>query len=156
MIADRLTIDIDYYISNVRLKAIRAYNELQRMDIVSNVDVYVSSSGRGLHLDAHLTDRLTDDERHTLRRFLNDDDKRVNLDIERGAVGHATDIFWTEKKGNEGERQEMTDIWAALDYLEQTRASDHSRVKAVAQHGHKGVHDNRGLNRASLAERRDA
>lgn len=153
MILDRLTLDIDYYEPNFRLTAIRAYNGLKNMNLVDDVVVHISTSGRGLHIEGHLTDVLDDDERFVLRRLLNDDDKRCNLDEQRMAVGHAGDIYWDEKEGNDGEREEFDDIWHALDRLETTRAPDTSRVKALALHGHKGVHDNHGLNRASRVEK---
>jgi hypothetical protein len=152
MIADRLTLDIDSYIPNFRLVAIRAWYALQRHDEVTEVTTHVSTSGEGIHLTAHLTTRLDQDTRMQLRRTLGDDQKRVDLDIERGRVGHATDICWTQKAGNDDERREMRDIWAALDHIEHQRASAHSRVKALSQHGHKAVWDTHGINRASLAE----
>lgn len=152
MILDRITIDIDHYECNAHLKAIRAFYALQNHEKVKNVIVHISTGGKGIHLEGHLTEIFTDDDRLQLRRHLCDDAKRTHLDEERGAVGHATNIFWSQKDGNEGERERMPDIWAALDRIENTRASDHARVKALAQHGRKGVWDTHGINRASLAE----
>ena len=154
MIVDRLTIDIDYYEPNAEMRALRAYHGLRRLDIVDNIEVHVSTSGKGIHIEGHLSERLSDDERYALRRGFCDDTKRVDLDEERGAVGHATDIFWTEKAGNDGERQQVDDIWAALDWLERGR-SDASRVEQAAKHGRKGVWATTGFNRASLAEMTD-
>jgi len=152
MILDRITLDIDYYERNFRLKALKAYHGLEALDFVDEVIVHISTSGRGLHIQGHLSEVLDDNERFALRRSLNDDDKRADLDEQRGAVGHATDIYWDEKEGNEMEREEFEDICTALDRLEKTRAPDVSRVKALAQHGCKGVHDQHGLNRASKGE----
>lgn len=152
MIADRVTIDIDHYEPNARMKAIQAYHGLQNAPTVDEVRVHVSTGGKGVHIQGLLSERLTDAQRDSLRRTLHDDAKRADLDQQRGAVGHATDIYWAEKSGNDGEREEMPDIWAALDRIEATRASGYSRVKALAQHGRKAVWDTHGINRASLAE----
>lgn len=152
MLLDRITVDLDYYEPNFRLKALRAYHALRRMDVVDDVVVHISTSGRGLHIEGHLSEILTDDQRERLRRHLGDDSTRTDLDHARGAAGHATDIYWAEKEGNEGGRERVPDIWSALNRLETTRAPDESRVKALAQHGHRAVHDQFGLNRASMAE----
>lgn len=152
MIADRVTIDIDSYVPRNRLLAIRAYYALVRRDDTEQVLVHVSTSGRGIHLTAHLSERLSREDRTELRRHLCDDQARIDLDIERGDVGHATDICWSKKAGNDGERQEMPDIWAALDHIEKRRATPHSRAQALAQNGRKAVWDVHGINRASLAE----
>lgn len=152
MILDRITFDYDSYESGMELSALNCWHTLKRMDVVDDVNVYISTSGRGLHLEALLTERLPADDRQKIRRMFSDDQARVDLDDQRGPIGHATDISWAEKEGNDGERYEVADIWDALDTLEQNRAPDHSRVKAIALHGHKGVHDTRTLNRASLAE----
>lgn len=152
MIADRITTDIDYYEPQFRLKALRVWHALNRMDEIDEVRVHISTSGRGLHIQGLSSTVFADDSREALRRHLGDDPQRSKLDEQRGSVGHATDIFWSEKPGNDTEREEMPDIWAALNRLETTRASDHSRVRAVAQHGHRAVHDQHGLNRASMAE----
>jgi hypothetical protein len=152
VILDRITLDVDYYETNFRLKALRAWHALHNLDEVEDVVVHISTSGRGLHIQGHLSKRLPDETRTTLRREFGDDLTRTRLDESRGSVGHATDIYWAEKSGNDGEREEMPDVWAALDRLESTRAPDYSRVKALALHGHRAVHDQRGLNRASLAE----
>ena len=152
MILDRITLDLDYYEQNFQLRALRAYHGLQRLDYVEEVVIHISTSGRGLHIEAHLSEVLTDDRRYTIRRTLCDDSKRTNLDEQRGAVGHATDIYWSEKEGNDGEREQVPDIWSALDRLEANRASDYARVKALALRGRKAVWDTHGLNRASLAE----
>lgn len=152
MITDRVTVDIDYYVPSARLKVVRAYYALRNHSLVTEVRVHVSTSGKGFHLQGYLSERLSDSQRDALRQALHDDEQRAQLDNKRGSVGHATDIFWTEKDGNDGERLEVADVWAALDYVEMNRATDHSRVKAIAQHGHKAVWDTHRLNRASLAE----
>jgi len=152
MILDRITIDIDHYVPSHRLKALETYHALKRMDIVDDVVVHISTGGSGLHIEGHLNEVLSDDERLALRRSLHDDDQRTHLDEERGSVGHATDIYWSQKDGNDGERERMPGIWAALDRLEATRATVHARVKALAQHGRKGCWDTHGLNRPSLVE----
>lgn len=152
MILDRVTIDIDHYEQNAHLKAVQAYYGLKNHAKVDEIVVHVSTGGKGIHLEGRLTERFSDDERMALRRSLNDDDKRANLDEERGAVGHATNIFWDQKDGNDHERVEMPDIWAAIDRVEANRADDYSRVKALALHGRKAVWDTHGLNRPSMAE----
>jgi hypothetical protein len=151
MILDRLTIDIDAYEANMEIKAIQAYYGLSNLDIVEKIVVHVSTSGRGVHLEGHLSEMLSEDERYALRRSLHDDTKRTDLDEERGEAGHATDIFWSEKDGNEGERERVPDVWAALDRIEGNR-SDYNRVKSLAQHGRKGVWATHGLNRPSMAD----
>lgn len=152
MILDRITVDIDSYVPNAHLRALRAYYELRRMDIVDEVIVHVSTSGKGLHIEGLLSEVLTDEQRLTIRRDLNDDAARAHLDELRMAVGHAGDVFWAEKEGNDGEREQMPDIWSALDRLEATRASDYSRIKALALNGRRAIWDTHGLNRPSLAE----
>lgn len=152
MILDRITIDIDAYEPNFTLRALRAYHGLQTLSPVDEVIVHISTGGRGLHIEGHLSELLDDDARHALRRDLCDDTNRTALDEARGAVGHATDIFWNQKDGNDGERERMADIWHALGRLETTRASGYARVKALALHGRKAVYDTHGLNRPSLAE----
>lgn len=152
MILDRVTIDLDAYVPAFQMKALRAYHGLQRLDAVEEVVVHISTSGQGLHIEGHLSEVLTDEQRFEIRHDLHDDAKRTYLDEQRMAVGHAGDIYWAAKEGNDGERERMPDIWAALDRLEATRATDHARVKALAQHGRKGVWDVHGLNRPSLAD----
>lgn len=154
MIRDRITLDIDGYIDNMGIVALRAHSALTRMDAVESVDVYVSTGGRGIHLDAALNERLSAAQRQEIRHTLGDDPARTRLDTERGQVGHATDIFWTEKAGNDGDRRHVSSIWAALDCIERSRAPDSARVKALAQHGRKAVWDTHGINRASMADPR--
>lgn len=152
MIQDRVTIDIDYYVPNAALKAIRAYYALSNHDAVYEVVTHVSTSGQGVHVEGHCDRILDEHDRDALRGALHDDEKRHELDEERGDVGHATDIYWSQKEGNDGERERVEDVWAALDRIEHNRASDYSRVKALALRGRKAVWDTHGLNRPSLAE----
>lgn len=156
MILDRLTLDFDHYESQMEMRAVRAYYGLQRLDIVDEVSVHVSTGGKGLHIEAQLSEVLDEDTRFALRRGLNDDDKRVDLDEVRMALGHAGDIFWSEKEGNDGEREEMAGIWPALDRLEATTGSGYSRVKSLSKHGRKAAWDTHGpFSRPSIAEMDD-
>lgn len=152
MIVDRVTIDLDAYVDDFQMKALRAYHGLARLPNVEEVVVHISTGGRGLHIEAHFSEVLDDDARFRLRRNYRDDSTRAHLDEQRTSVGHAGDIFWSEKSGNDGSRERMPDIWAALDRLERTRAPDPARVKALAQRGRRGVWDTEGIDRASKAE----
>jgi len=153
MIPDRITIDLDAYAHNFTLKALRAYYQCSRLDVTEEVIIHISTGGKGLHIEAHFNEILSDEERYRIRRTLADDNKRTDLDEQRGAEGHATDIFWSEKAGNDHERERMDGIWAALDRLESTRASDPSKVKALALHGRKAAWDTHGsFDRPSRAE----
>lgn len=152
MIRDKLTIDIDHYERNARLRALRAWYALHRLDVVDEVVVAVSSGGKGIHIEGRLSEILEAEERKKIRMNLCDDAKRAHLDGERGDVGHMTDIFWTEKDGNDGERERVEDIWAAFDRIERAPRNPHKEAKAVAKHGHKAVWRTHGFNRASLVE----
>lgn len=150
MIRDRITLDIDSYQPMFELTAIRAYYTLERLRAVAETTVYVSTGG-GIHIDASLTRSLSASERTQIRTHLNDDEKRLSLDCERGMAGHATDIFWSQKDGNDAERQEYADIWGAIDHIEKS-CTDKSRVRALSKYGHKGVSATHRINRASLAD----
>jgi hypothetical protein len=44
----------------------------------------------------------------------------VNLDTDRGRVGHTTDVTWTRKaKNGSQERHQFTDVYDALTFIEQ-------------------------------------
>jgi hypothetical protein len=152
MIVDRITLDFDSYEPGYRLSALSAWNTLSRMERVADVRAFVSSGGTGIHIVASLSERLSASERQRIRRTLGDDSMRTDLDTQRGRAGHATDISWQEKSGNGGEREEVADIWAALDRIEVNRTDYATRIHSVAKHGHRAVVDTHGLNRASMVD----
>jgi hypothetical protein len=108
----RVTIDIDGYVENPELTAIRAYHGLeQRAD---EVEVRVSSGGEGIHLIGWFHNRLTDAQKSVIRRTLGDDRKRVALDEFRGEVGHTTNVLWEPEA-------EFENVYDALDHISLTK-----------------------------------
>jgi len=130
MYQSRLTIDIDGYVPQWRLQAIRAWYELNR--IADRVDVHVSSSGTGLHIIAFFEDP---EDGYIHRERLSDDYRRVELDRERRKYGLLDNVSWQRKSANDGEKiRDFTDIWDALDYItEQIPPED--RLKFAIQRG---------------------
>lgn len=116
--SSRVTIDIDSYEDDWRMRAVRAYHELDH--IAADVEVRISSSGEGLHLIGWFDDRLTDDEKTRLRHHLRDDQKRMELDELRGKVGHTTNVLWTRKAGGEAD-VDFTTVHDALDAIDGRR-----------------------------------
>ena len=134
----RVTLDFDRYAPRFALNAIRAYHALE--SDADEVEVAVSSSGRGVHLTGLYGHLLDDDEKEQLRRTLADDPNRIHMDTERGAIGHTTDVFWHEKDGNDGQRQTgFATIYDALDHIYETERTDEQRMNALANHGHKAI-----------------
>lgn len=146
----RITVDIDHYVPSPRLKLLRAYNDLQRAG-ATEVKVAVSSGGTGYHIEGRFAERLADDEQERIRRTLADDSNRVHMDVERMSHGHTGNVFWYTKSSNDGVRQEFMTPEDAIDYVSQTRKSDHARARALQIHGHKAVTDTT-LPRPSLVE----
>lgn len=134
----RVTLDYDRYAPRFALNAIRGYHAL--LNDADEVEVAVSSSGRGIHLTGNYGRLLDDSEKEQIRRTLADDPNRIHMDSERGGIGHTTDVFWHEKEGNEGVRQTgFETIYDALDYIYETERSDHQRMNALVNHGHRAV-----------------
>lgn len=112
----RVTVDIDSYHYDFELKAIRAYYNAQAAGAV-DVDVRISSSGRGIHIIAWFSEILTHHQKMRLREALGDDPNRVRMDEIRGNAGHTTEVLWTQKGGRENETG-FSDIWHALETIE--------------------------------------
>ena len=134
----RVTLDYDRYAPRFALKAISGYHAL--CNDADDVEVAVSSSGRGVHLTGLYGRLLDDDYKEQLRRTLGDDPNRIHMDTERGAIGHTTDVFWHEKEGNDGQRQTgFATVYDALEYIYETERSDYQRMNALANYGHRAI-----------------
>lgn len=105
----RVTIDIDGYIPNFRMKALAAYYGMRRE--ADEVEVRVSSSRTGIHIVGWFDEYISDERKDALRRELADDDKRLLLDHIRGKEGHTTNVLWEPDSV-------WDDIESALAYIE--------------------------------------
>ena len=143
----RVTVDLDGYIEDFDLKAIRAYHALDRLAV--DVDVAISSSGEGLHLVGYVDDALDWDDRERLRRHLGDDANRIEIDRERHRQGVYTGVLWDEKEvlaGPErapedrpGKQRGFRDVYDALDTIDAQQRDPFEDVQALANDGHKGA-----------------
>lgn len=111
----RVTLDLDS-VDESPIQAIRAYHALQRA--AEEVEVRISSGGRGLHLIGYFTERLDETAKERLRRSLGDDAKRLELDNLRGSAA-TSQVLWTEKDGRTVDT-DFGDVYAALDYVQMT------------------------------------
>lgn len=135
----RITVDLDakhHPPAEFRLKATRTWHNLQHVAEV--VEVHVSSSGKGLHFVAWLTERLEFYEQVQLRREMGDDPRRVEMDVERWLNGLYTQVLFSRKDSRPFEKERgFRDVYDALDFID-ARRDDHDRMRAVANEGHKG------------------
>lgn len=119
--ASRVTIDIDSYLLDLRLAAVRAYTGLGRA--ADEVEVRISASGEGLHIIGWFEDPLTERQKDAIRRHLGDDPNRAHLD-EGGAWGArtraTTNVCWTTKHVDSDPQhadKDFEDVWDALDHI---------------------------------------
>lgn len=131
----RVTLDIDGYKSDMRLTAIGAYHQLDRL--ADDVDVAISSGGSGLHIVGWFCDPLTFGERIKMRRTLGDDCNRIKIDIERAVNGIYTGVLWSEKSDGGTKQRGFADVYDALDALDGGERLVSDRVQNYANHGHK-------------------
>lgn len=137
----RVTLDFDGYADRMRLQAIGAYHQLDRL--ADEVEVAISSGGGGLHMVGWFEDHLTFGDRIKIRRALGDDTNRIEIDIERAVNGIYTGVLWSEKRdgGDEtGYKQRgFADVYDALDALNGGERLDAERVQNYQNGGHKAA-----------------
>lgn len=142
----RVTVDVDGYVPNFELTAIRAYYNLARH--AEEVEVAISSSGEGVHLTGWFAEHVDFPTRLKMRRALCDDANRVQFDLERFMNGIYTDVLWTEKdrqhspehapENRPGKDRSFGDIHDALDAIRMNTTTDADRMNRLANHGHRG------------------
>lgn len=136
----RVTVDLDgksYSVDGFRQQAIKAYHNLDRH--AAHVDVHVSSGQQGIHLVAWFEDEHPFAEQIEMRRAAGDDPRRVDMDCQRWLNGLYTDVLFETKDGRPMEKERrFSDVFDALDYIDGQRLDDHTRMKRVANAGHKG------------------
>lgn len=139
----RLTIDLDakeFSPSAFRLKAIRSWHNLQ--DMGADVDVHVSSSGKGLHLVAWFREPLRFHEQVAIRREAGDDPRRTWMDCQRWLNGLYTDVLFEDKDRREfSKERRFSTIYDALDFIAEYQRDDYQRVKSLVNDGHRGAPD---------------
>jgi len=140
MYASRVTIDIDSYVRSPRTRVLRAYHGLQQAG-ADDVEVAVSSSGGGFHLVGYFAEPLATETKLRIRENLGDDPKRIHMDRQRAARGLPTQTMWSEKGGNEGQRQVFDTPEDALTHVEATGRTAHQRAKAIQNYGHRALKD---------------
>lgn len=138
--ASRVTIDIDSHVPATRVRVLRAVYGLRDAG-AAEVDIAVSSSGEGYHIVGWFDEYLDPEAKRTLRKDLNDDGNRERMDEQRGPRGLPENTMWTEKDGNEGERQTFTTVEDALRHVARTSRTDHERARSLANHGRKAARD---------------
>jgi hypothetical protein len=116
--ASRVTIDIDPYVDNWELKAIRAWHALDRA--ADRVEVRISSSGAGLHIIGKFQQPLTDGQKDRMRRNLCDDPDRIFLDAQRDRVDHSTQVLWTTKPSGTIDT-DFDSVYQALDHIKMSQ-----------------------------------
>lgn len=141
----RVTIDLDGYLPNFEMAAIRAYHNLA--DVADRVDVDISSSGQGIHLTGWFEQRITFAERVTMRRTFGDDGRRVEFDVERHLNGVYNGVLWSEKhrdtgaetapEHRPGKDRDFDDIHDALTHMQMTSSDPHDKMQRLAEHGHR-------------------
>jgi len=133
----RVTIDIDGYVDNFELTALRAYHNLRRA--AEHVDVHVSSGEGGLHIIGYFESPKSFPERIHLRRMLGDDQKRINIDIQRFKNGVYTGVLWDQKSrnGSGTKHRDFEDIHDALAFVNRDKNLSPERIKRFAEYGHK-------------------
>jgi len=138
----RVTLDLDPK-PGFRLRAVRAWHHFQRE--AEHVDLWVSSSDTGLHFVAWYEGPLSPVEKIKIRESLGDDPNRIKMDVQRLKRGHPIGTLWDVKTGRDGEvrrsDRDFSDVYAALDYIEEKNTTDQEQMKALANSGHKGAPD---------------
>lgn len=138
--ASRITIDIDSYVSNPRLRVQRAYHGLHNAG-AADVEVAISSSEAGYHVVGYFEQPVSLVDQFAIRENLNDDPNRLKMDRQRAARGLPINTTWSHKAGNEGERTVYTGLEEALRHMERTRQTDYTRMKTLQNHGRKALRD---------------
>jgi|AntRauMinimDraft_3_1070383.scaffolds.fasta_scaffold01995_4 hypothetical protein len=136
----RITVDLDakeYSHNNFRTRAVRTWHNLQHD--ADDVEVHVSSSGRGLHFVAWFEQAIPFHVEIGLRRMHGDDQRRVGMDCERWYNGLYTGVLFDEKSSRPMTKERgFVDVYAALDFIAAQR-DDHDRMNRLANRGHKGA-----------------
>lgn len=140
MTVSRITIDIDSYHRDVRMRVLRAYHGLQNLG-ATDVKVAVSSSGKGFHVVGYFDRHIPTEEKFNIRENLNDDPNRLKMDRERAERGLPTQTMWSKKEGNDGERYVYDTAEEALQHVEATSRSPHERMNTLQNHGRKALRD---------------
>lgn len=143
----RVTVDIDGYVRGFELLAIRSYYNLKRE--ADEIEVRISSGGSGIHLVGYFNEELPFSRRIQYRRMLGDDQNRIKIDIERFKHGVYTGVLWSEKdvahpdgSTERGTAQrDFGDIHDALDHIRMTRTDPQTRMKRLANEGHRAAPD---------------
>lgn len=133
----RVTVDIDSYHPQFQLRAIRAVYNARDAGAVQ-VDVRVSSSGRGIHLVMWFDRMLPQAEKMRLREAWGDDPHRRDMDTVRGDCDHTTNVLW-RKKGENTAEVHFEDIWHALETIEKRSRPPETVPHGFANHGRKSV-----------------
>jgi len=143
----RVTVDIDGYVGNFELVAVRAYYNLARL--ADEVEVHISSSGEGIHLIGWFSEECDFPTRLKLRRTLGDDQNRLQFDLERFMAGVYTGVLWSQKdrrdspenapENRPGKDRDFADIHDALRHINMSTTTDHDGLKRLADRGHKGA-----------------
>lgn len=136
----RITVDLDakeYGHNEFRMRAIRTWHNLR--DEADDVEVHVSSSGRGLHFVAWYVEDIPFYVEIGLRRMHGDDPRRVGMDCERWYNGLYTGVLFDEKSSRPMTKERgFIDVYDALDFIAAQR-DDHDRMARLANFGHKGA-----------------
>lgn len=136
----RITIDIDSHVQNPRLRLLRATNGLQRAG-ATDVEVATSTSGTGFHVVGFFDEHVPLETQFQIRRNLNDDPNRIQMDRQRALRGLPINTMWTTKDGNEGERQVFDTVDDAIEYAETNVRTDKQRLNSIQNRGHKAIQD---------------
>lgn len=131
-----VTVDIDSYVPNWQLEAIRAAHNARDAGAV-HVEVIISSSGFGIHLICWFDEWLSDTQKTRLRETLGDDPNRLHMDELRGRHHHTRQVLWTQKGDNEVD-DDFSSIWDALEAIEMSRP-DADVPRRFANDGRKAV-----------------
>lgn len=134
----RITVDLDakeYSATQFRFKATQIWHNLEGITV--DLEVHVSSSGKGLHFVGWFDEKLPFHEEVALRRQHGDDPRRVDMDVKRWLNGLYTGVLFEEKSNRaHGKERRFKDVYDALDHIDAQR-DDHSRMNALANGGHK-------------------
>lgn len=116
----RITFDFDnaLRIGNV-LDILRADTFLKRF--AYKKEYYVSAGKRGIHCVYWLKrgSKILKLRKIGIRYLLNDDFKRILLDILRAQVGDVTEVLW-DQKGHKKNRK-FNNLWDCFKYIEKER-----------------------------------
>lgn len=131
----RVTIDIDPYDPRWRFRALRAAYELQ--SAADEVEVRISSSGKGIHIIGWFDERLDDDAKFRMRRHLTDDPNRIQMDKSRERHGHVKQVLWSWKSGKGSADGDFERIEDVLDHLSKTMYDSGEMLGDFVNHGRK-------------------